>query len=212
MKRFLAVWMLALVLGLLSLGALSLSAQEVPSPTTEPTQTVAATDADVDVTPAPRSTLVQFLSVLGLAMVPFIELRGSILLGQAFGLNLYWVYAISVLGSILPCPFIIIFGERLLKFFRENPRFTWFRKPAIWAEKRAMNKAGTLSTIAFAGLLIFVAIPLPGTGVWMGSLIASLFHMRLRDGFFACLLGTMTAGLIMCLVAFGIWSIPLPRF
>ncbi len=145
-------------------------------------------------------SLEQILYNLGISMIPIAEIRGSIIycFTQGFDLiNLFIMYAIAVVGNFLPVPFIILLFRPLLKFFK---RFRIFRGICQWLEDRTHKKAGKMSSLGPIALYLFVAIPLPTTGAWTGSMIAGLFDMRLKRALPAILLGIMTSGLIMMLL------------
>jgi len=142
------------------------------------------------------------LSVLLLAMVPLVELRGSILLGLSPAYNLSWeeTFFFSVLGNMLPVPFIILFVRKVFQFLK---RYPFFEKMIDKIEKKTMVKANKMARLSAFGLFVFVAIPLPGTGAWTGSLIAVLLDIRLRYALPAIYLGVLVAGFIMTGVSYG---------
>ena len=145
-------------------------------------------------------SLEQILYNFGISMIPIAEIRGSIIYCFTQGLdliNLFIMYAIAVIGNFLPVPFIILLFRPLLKFFK---RFRLFRGICQWLEDRTHKKAGKMSSLGPIALYLFVAIPLPTTGAWTGSMIAGLFDMRLKRALPAILLGIMTSGLIMMLL------------
>lgn len=134
------------------------------------------------------------------SMVPIIELRGAIPMGAALDIPFYINYIISVVGNMLPVPFILLFIRHILHWMKKIPKLD---KIAAWIENKAeKNKAKVLKYATF-GLYIFVAIPLPGTGAWTGALVASMLDMRMKRSIPAILLGVMTAGVIMSLASYG---------
>ncbi len=147
-------------------------------------------------------SLEQILYNFGISMLPIAEIRGSIIycFAQGFGsdlINLFIMYVIAVIGNFLPVPFIILLFRPLLKFFK---RFRLFRGICQWLEDRTHKKAGKMSSLGPIALYIFVAIPLPTTGAWTGSMIAGLFDMRLKRSLPPIFLGILTSGLIMMLL------------
>lgn len=140
-------------------------------------------------------------AVFIVSMIPLIELRGSVIVGTACGLPWLNVLALSTLGNLLPIPFILIFGEKLLAWLKTLPMLSRFTK---WYEARLMSKSETIQKYAFYGLWIFVGIPLPGTGAWSGSLIAALLNVPPRKAFAAIACGVVTAGLIMTIGSRGV--------
>lgn len=206
--------------------------------------------------------------VLFISMLPLIELRGAIPVGTALGLPFYINYALSVLGNLLPVPFILLFIPKILDFLE---RFKLFRPVVLWLHKKAdknrgkiakskenakapgLNSDAKLNSInteksiselnginteentseintdsvvlsqgefnaadrkgimqssmpagAFIGLLLFVLLPLPGTGAWTGALVAALFGFPRLKSFISIMLGVLGCGVIMCLASYGV--------
>jgi len=134
------------------------------------------------------------------SMVPIIELRGAIPMGAALDVPFYINYVISVVGNMIPVPFILLFIRHILHWMKNVPKLD---KIAIWIENKAeKNKAKVLKYATF-GLYVFVALPLPGTGAWTGALVAAMLDMRMKKAIPAILLGVMTAGVIMTLASYG---------
>lgn len=134
------------------------------------------------------------------SMVPIIELRGAIPIGFALDIPFYINYIISVVGNLIPVPFILLFIRHILYWMKKMPKLD---KIAVWVENKAeKNKAKVLKYATF-GLYVFVALPLPGTGAWTGALVAAMLDMRMKHSIPAILLGVMTAGVIMTLASYG---------
>lgn len=147
-------------------------------------------------TPA-GNTLLTFL----VAMVPVLELRGAIPFGVARDLNLWVAIGASVLGNLLPVPFIILFIRRVFAWMRGwNHRFDSL---VTRLERRAESKRETVERYAFWGLVVLVAIPLPGTGAWTGALVAAMMDMRLKRAFPAIAVGVILAAVIVSVVTYG---------
>ena len=136
-----------------------------------------------------------------ISMLPIVELRGGIPAGAAMGLSFWPVYLTCVLGNLLPVPFLILFAKKILEFLSTLPRIGGFFQKII---RRADQKAAEIGHYEKWGLFLFVAIPLPGTGAWTGSLIAVLFGMKPKKSLLFIFLGVLTAGLIMSLLSFGV--------
>ena len=136
------------------------------------------------------------------SMVPVIELRLAIPIGVGYGLP-YWVaVATSIIGNLVPVPFIIIFIRKIFELMRK-----WSAKLdgiVTRLEKRAESKSEVVQKYAFWGLFILVAIPLPGTGAWTGALVAAMLDMRLKRAFPAIALGVLGAAVIITLLTFGV--------
>jgi uncharacterized membrane protein len=139
----------------------------------------------------------KYLITFLISMVPVIELRGAIPYGIGFGLEPWVVYVLATVGNLLPIPFILLFIRKILQWMK---RYEKLGKIAIKLEERAAGKSGRVRKSEFIGLLLFVAIPLPGTGAWTGALIAALIDMRLKRALSAIAVGVLTAGLIVTLV------------
>lgn len=136
-----------------------------------------------------------------LSMVPVLELRGAIPIGVANGLNIWVAIGVSIIGNLLPVPFIILFIRKI---------FSWLRKLSkrldglvTKLEQRAAKKSDVVLRYAFWGLVVLVAIPLPGTGAWTGALVAAMLDMRLKRAFPAIALGVVIAGAIVAFVTYG---------
>ena len=136
-----------------------------------------------------------------ISMVPVIELRGAIPIGVGAGLNPWLAIGVSILGNLIPVPFIIIFIKKI---------FAWLRTVSkkldglvTRLENRAESTSVTVQKYAFWGLFILVAIPLPGTGAWTGALVAAMLEMPLKKAFPAIVLGVLGAGVIVSSVTYG---------
>ncbi|MGM9652095.1 MAG: COG2426 family protein [Eubacteriales bacterium] len=148
-------------------------------------------------------TLQHFLYVFLCSMVPLIELRGSILIGAGLGLPWIPTYLISVLGNMLPIPFILLFIRKILLWMHSTKHF---HRIAEWLERKAHSKSDRVLRYASLGLALFVAIPLPGTGAWSGALIAALLDMRMKYSLPSIFAGVLVAGLIVSGVSYGFLS------
>lgn len=146
--------------------------------------------------------LIKYLMVLGVAALPVLELRGAIPYGVAMDLPIPAVLAVSIIGNMIPVPFIIIFMRRILEWMKKKS--VRLRNLATKLEERAKKKGEILVKYELLGLFILVAIPLPGTGAWTGSLIAALFRLRIKYAFPAILGGVIAAGLIMSFLSYGV--------
>ncbi|MDD6077027.1 MAG: small multi-drug export protein [Oscillospiraceae bacterium] len=136
-----------------------------------------------------------------ISMVPVVELRGAIPIGVAHGLNFWVAIAVSIVGNLVPVPFIIIFIRKIFAWLRTKS--AWLNDLVTRLENRALKKTDTVRKFKFWGLFIFVAIPLPGTGAWTGALVAAMLEMRVKDAFPAIALGVLTAGIIVAFVTYG---------
>lgn len=140
------------------------------------------------------------------SLLPIIELRGSIPLGAGFGLPFWQTYLISVIGNILPVPFILLFIKGILTWMSKC-RVKAFNKVAGWLFRKAEKNRGKVEKYASLGLVLFVAIPLPGTGAWTGSLVAAIMDMKFWRAFLSALIGVLVAGVVMTLISYGVAAI-----
>ena len=137
----------------------------------------------------------------GTAMVPVLELRGAIPVGVAAGLSPAVACVVSVLGNMVPVPFILLLIRRIFDWLRG----TRLLGPKIdWLERRAHLKGRVVRKYRLPGLIILVAIPLPGTGAWTGALVAALLDIRMRHAVPAIFLGVVIAGAIVTVLTYGV--------
>ena len=148
--------------------------------------------------------LIKYLQVFFISMLPLIELRGAIPLATAIGLSPLTAYCISIIGNMLPIPFIFLFAGKILHWGKDKPYigkiFTFFLEKGYRAGRKLENKAGFGLYLA---LTLFVGIPLPGTGAWTGSLAACLLGINIKKGTVAVLAGVLLAGFIMITISLG---------
>ena len=142
------------------------------------------------------------LCVFFCSMLPIIELRGSIILGAGLGLPWWQNYLISWVGNMLPIPFILLFIKTIIGWMA-TCQITFFNKVANWLLNKAEKNRGKIERYAFWGLTLFVAIPLPGTGAWTGTLVASVIDMKFWKSLLATAVGVTIAGVIMTLASYG---------
>ena len=141
------------------------------------------------------TTMGKCILTMLVSMVPIIELRGGIPFGVAMGLPYHLAFPFAVVGNILPTPFIIVYIRKIFLLMRRYmPRLNGMVDKL---ESKAHLKGKAVTKYKYLGLWLFVAIPLPGTGAWTGSLAAAFLDMRLRKAFPAVVLGVLTAGCIM---------------
>ena len=143
----------------------------------------------------------KIIGITFISMIPIIELRGSIPVGFVMGLPWYASLVCSIIGNMLPVPVILLFVVKVFEFMKKHNILTKFVNKM---EQKAMNRSEKVSKGEFWGLMLFVAIPLPGTGAWTGALIAALLKMNRRDSFLSILLGVTIAGTIITLGTYGV--------
>ena len=141
------------------------------------------------------TTLGKCLFTMLVSMLPIIELRGGLPFGVALGLPYYLAFPFAVLGNLIPAPFIIVYIRRIFMLMRRYmPKLNSLVDKL---EKKAHLKGQKMQKYQYLGLWLFVALPLPGTGAWTGSLAAAFLEMRLKKAMPAVILGVLTAGTIM---------------
>ncbi len=143
----------------------------------------------------------QCLWVFLLSMTPVLELRAAIPLGAGLGLPLWLNYTVCVLGNFLPVPFILLFIRRILAWMKTTKHLS---RLALWLEEKAQRGGEKVMRYASLGLVLFVAVPLPGTGAWTGALVAALLDMRMKYALPAIFAGVAIAGCIMSLASYGV--------
>lgn len=155
---------------------------------------------------------IKYMIVFFISMIPLIELRGAIPVAAAWGLmptgnlpQLIATYALCIVGNMLPVPVIYLFARKFLEWGQDKKLIggicTFFLTKGARAGKKLEAKAGNGMFIA---LLLFVGIPLPGTGAWSGTLAASLLDMKFKPTILAVMAGVLLAGIIMLLASLGV--------
>ena len=149
--------------------------------------------------------LSQFISPEGavfiISMIPILELRGGLLAASLLKISAAKALPICIVGNIIPIPFILLFIRQIFKWMKKTKLF---RGLIIKMENRAMGKSDQIKRYEFLGMLLFVGIPLPGTGAWTGALIASLLEVDIKKSSIAILCGLFMASAIMYIVSYGI--------
>jgi uncharacterized membrane protein len=147
------------------------------------------------------SLLSKEFTVMFTAALPIIEIRGAIPVGMSLGMSPVHATFISFLGSMLPVP-ILLFGIRPV--FNHLKKTKLFKNMIDKLTYKSLGKSGNIQKYGFWGLLIFVAIPLPGTGVWSGTLAAALLDMRFKLAFPAIMIGNFIAALAVMFLSHGV--------
>ena len=149
--------------------------------------------------------MLNYILVFLIAMVPLIELRGAVPFGVGMQLDLFWVYVLAILGNMLPVPFIYFFARKILVWGSDKKFIGKFFKFCLEkGEKGGKKLQAKAGRGLFFALLLFVGIPLPGTGAWTGSLIASLLEVDIKKSSIAIFCGLIMATVIMYVVSYGI--------
>ena len=141
-------------------------------------------------------------------MVPLVELRGAIPVAVLWGLNKPLSFALSIIGNMLPVPIIYLFARKVLEWGKDKKVigkfFTWCLVKGEKAGRKLQAKAGKG---LFLALLLFVGIPVPGTGAWTGTLGASILDLDFKSTILAVILGVLLAGIIMLAGSYGLFEV-----
>ena len=141
------------------------------------------------------------IGIFLISLLPVIELRGSIPVGYYQGLPWYTNMITSIIGNLLPVPFILLFVVKVFEFMKKRNIMVGFIEKI---EKRAMSRSDSIANKEFIGLMLFVAIPLPGTGAWTGALIAALLQFNRKKSFMYICIGVLIAA---SLVTLGVYDL-----
>ena len=151
------------------------------------------------------NTLGQYISkeavVFIVSLLPILECRGGLIVAAMLKVDIIKAIPLAVIGNLLPIPFILLFIKKIFKWLKN---FNWSRGIVEKLENHALNKGDAMKSGEFFGLLFFVGIPLPGTGAWTGSLIASLLEIDTKKAVLAEFLGVLLATLIMGFFSYGL--------
>ena len=149
--------------------------------------------------------LSQYISPEGavflISMIPLLELRGGLLAASLLKISAAKAIPLCIVGNIIPIPFILLFIKQIFKVLKKTKIF---RGLIIKLEDRAMRKSDQVKKYEVWGLMLFVGLPLPGTGAWTGSLIASLLEIDIKKSSLAILCGIIMATVIMYIVSYGL--------
>lgn len=147
----------------------------------------------------------EFVLTVLVSMIPVVELRGGIPFGVAAGLPVWAAYVAAIIGNLIPVPFIIVYIRRIFQWMRRHmPRLN---NVVDKLEKKAHLKGQKVNKYKYLGLALFVAIPLPGTGAWTGSLAAAFLDMPLRKAIPSVVLGVVVAGFAISCLTYGVASL-----
>ena len=136
-----------------------------------------------------------------ISLMPILELRAGMLAAALLKIPYIKGLIICIIGNILPIPFVLLFLEKILELF-EKWKVT--RKMVRWLEKKADSKRKQIDKYGYLGLILFVGIPLPGTGAWTGSLVAIMLRLNKKKSFICIIIGVLLASIIMSIVSYGI--------
>lgn len=137
------------------------------------------------------------------SMIPIIELRGAVPMGYFFDLPWWKTYIISVIGNMLPVPFILLFINKIIRWMSVS-KVGFFNKVANWLLRKVEKNREKIEKYGFWGVCFFIAVPLPVTGAWTGSLVSATIGLKFWRAMLSALLGVMIAGVIMSVIFYGI--------
>ena len=140
-----------------------------------------------------------------ISMCPILELRGGLIAASLLHMDPVISYIICIIGNIIPIPFILWLITKILNKMR-NSKTKKINNIAKWLDKKVDKHKGQIEKYGYLGLVLFVGIPLPGTGAWTGCLIASCLEMDKKKSFLAAVLGVFIASIIMMILSFGLLS------
>ena len=147
--------------------------------------------------------MLHYLLIFFVSMVPLIELRGAVIISQGFQLPVIQSLIVCMIGNMIPVPFIYFFARKVLVWGKDKPVigkfFTFCLEKGESGGKKLTEKVGRGT---FVALLLFVGIPVPGTGAWTGTLAASILDMDFKDTIIAVILGVLLAGIIMMTLSY----------
>jgi len=136
-----------------------------------------------------------------ISMLPIVELRGGLIAASILHIGFIKAFIICFIGNIIPVPFILLLIE---KIFKQLKKWNLTKKIITKLETKTLTKKDQIDKYGYLGLLLFVGIPLPGTGAWTGTLLAVLLNLNKKKSFIAISLGVLLAGIIMSILSYGI--------
>ncbi len=143
------------------------------------------------------------LIVFIISILPILELRGGLIAASLLNVSPLTGYIVSIIGNTLPVPFILLFINKILDWMGKS-KIKWMNKLSKWLDKKARKHKDSIEKYGYLGLILFVGVPLPGTGAWMGCLAASVLNMDKKKSFISIMLGIIMASIIMMLISYGL--------
>lgn len=145
--------------------------------------------------------LSKYIVVFIISMIPILELRGGLIAASLLNLPVIPSSIICFIGNLIPIPFILWFINPI---FRKMKNLPFLGKIVKWCEEKAKSKKTKIENLKYLGLILFVGVPVPGTGAWMGSLIAALLNMDKKKSLLSIIVGLLMASIIMIIVSYGV--------
>ena len=143
----------------------------------------------------------KYLIIFLISILPILELRGGLIAADLLGVPPLAAYIICMIGNLIPIPLILWFLDYVFDFMKKH---NILKKFVLFCERKGNEKKDSIEKYGFWGLVLFVGVPLPGTGAWTGCLIATMLRMDKKKAFLATLLGVVMASIIMMLVSYGV--------
>lgn len=151
-----------------------------------------------------KNKIPEELTVFIISLLPILELRGGLIAAKILDMNYFQAFAICFIGNLLPVPFILLFIRKIFDFLR---RFKFCEKIVNKLEMKSVKNREKVMKYQAWGLLLFVAIPFPGTGAWTGSLIAAMLDIRMKRAIPIIVVGVLIAGIIMSVLTYGVFGL-----
>lgn len=136
-----------------------------------------------------------------ISLMPILELRGGMLAASLLHVEFVRALVICIIGNVLPIPFVLLFLEKILNLLE---KWNLTKKIVAWLDRKVESKREQIDKYGYWGLILFVGIPLPGTGAWTGSLLAVMLGLNKKKSFICILLGVILASIIMSILSYGI--------
>lgn len=143
------------------------------------------------------------LIVFIISILPILELRGGLIAASLLNVSPLTGYIVSIIGNTLPVPFILLFINKILDWMGKS-KIKWMNKLSKWLDKKARKHKDSIEKYGYLGLILFVGVPLPGTGAWTGCLAASVLNMDKKKSFISIMLGIIMASIIMMILSYGL--------
>ena len=143
----------------------------------------------------------KYILVFIISLMPILELRGGLIAAALLGLPPVPAYIISIIGNLIPIPLILWLLDYVFDFMKKH---NILKKFVLFCERKGNEKKDKIEKLGFLGLVLFVGVPLPGTGAWTGCLIATILRMDKKKAFLAAALGVIMASIIMMLISYGV--------
>ena len=143
----------------------------------------------------------KYILVFIISLMPILELRGGLIAAALLGLPPVPAYIISIIGNLIPIPLILWLLDYVFVFMKKH---NILKKFVLFCERKGNEKKDKIEKLGFWGLVLFVGVPLPGTGAWTGCLIATILRMDKKKAFLAAAIGVIMASIIMMLISYGV--------